>query len=176
MSDVPKKPGGPRKTKPQLTGDAGPEYLDFDVFAEPWSRYKLEDGTNLRVRFVMLRMNRVQDAPTPALRGAAFSSSVLTVVEPPAENRGKPGRPPSGEEIEQHIDRDLTFEALAVAPSIYRFDKDRILVVDTKLVRARRTTLFGPDGDRVYQIVTGSQIAVMGAATPPPPTRLPPSA
>ena len=150
-----------------------PEYLPFEVLSEPWSRFRLEDGTNLRVRFILLKMLRAPGETPAGLKSASLSSQITVAVEPPAGLRGPPAPVPSPTEISQHIERDVAFESLDVAPSVYRFEKDRTLVVTTNLVRVRRTTLFGPDGDRIYQVETGSQVIVMGGPALAPPVTVP---
>ncbi len=162
-----------RSKRPTSTGlvssaQTDPAYLEFAILAEPWSRFRLADGTVLRLRFILLKILRNPGETSAGLRSAAVSSQVLVVVEPTAEHRGPPAPVPSPEVIAKHIDTDVAFESLEVSPSIYRFERDRTLVVTTSLIRVRRTTLFGPDGDGIYQVETGSQVAVMGGPMQPP--------
>lgn len=164
-----KKPAKPAETEPSAPppGSAA-EYLTFEILAEPWCRFRLEDGTTLRVRYILLKMLRAPGETTSGLKSASVSSQILVAVEPTSEQRGGPGPIPPPEEVAKHIDREVAFESVDVAPSVYRFEKDRTLVVTTSLIRVRRTTLFGPDGDRIYQVETGSQVAVMGGPVRPP--------
>ena len=169
MSRIQKKPVRPAEGG-QATSSPGsaPEYLPFEILAEPWCRFRLEDGTTLRVRYILLKMLRAPGETTTGLKSASVSSQILVAVESTSDQRGAPGPIPSPGEVSSNIDREVAFESVDVAPSVYRFEKDRTLVVTTSLIRVRRTTLFGPDGDRIYQVETGSQVAVMGGPVKPP--------
>jgi hypothetical protein len=141
-------------------------FLPFDVIQEPWVAYQLSDGTRLRVRFVLLKLIQGDPVAPSGMKSAAVASQVLLAVESPDEFRGPPAPMPSPDQAKQEIESEVTFDAPPAPPSVYRFDQTRTLFVDTKLTRVSRTRLIGPDGDRIYQVETQSQLVVLG--NPPP--------
>lgn len=142
------------------------DYLPFEVVSEPWSRYKLSDGTFLRLRFLLLKMRRVPSTDPALPYGAEFNSQLIVVVEPPARYRGKPGPALSPDQLQATMEDEPTAEVIADPPSVYRFEGDRKLVVNTKVIRAQRSSKCGPDGDRLYAIGTASEVAIMGGPVP----------
>jgi len=159
---------------PTATGQAS-EFIPFEVVSEPWSRYELSDATLLRVRFVLLRLVRAPSQDPQRPHGATMNSQVLIAVEPPPQFRGgKPGPPLGPGQIEKTLGDDLAVTVVSDAPSVYRFEEDRKLVVNTRVVKVQRSSESGPDGDRLYWVGTQSEVAVLGGPSPgqalqPPP-------
>jgi hypothetical protein len=138
------------------------DYIRFDPVSEPWNRFALADGTFLNVKFVLLKMIRAGDVAPDGLKQAQMASQIIVVVEAAPNYRGPPGPPLTPQEVESSIEAELAWQALNPAPSVYRFEGTRTLIASISLRRVRRSSRFGPDGDRAYIVETGTQIATMG--------------
>jgi len=85
------------------------EDLDFTVQAEEWNEYELKDGSFLRGRILLSRIQR--DPYDPKNMGLEFSNPVW-IIRAPASMRGQPdpaiqpNQPISGEKYEVHINRN----------------------------------------------------------------------
>jgi hypothetical protein len=86
----------------------------------------------------------------------------MFVVEPPEKFRGDIGGNHSPGEIAEHFEEEIAFQPITPAPSVYRFETSRMLVVTWNVTRVRRTDLYGLDGNRIYQVDSAAQVAIMG--------------
>lgn len=142
-------------------------YIPFEPIAEPWSTYALSDGSVLRIRFVLLKMRRTKGVSAELPHGAELSSQVLVAIEPMEQFRGRPSSPAEISAADRHIEAEVGFETTLDAPAVYRFEGDRKLIVNSRPTKVQRTSVNGADGDRIYLVELGSEIAVMGGPTNP---------
>lgn len=140
--------------------------LDFDVLSEPWSKFRLSDGSRLRLKFVLLKIRSIKLERIENKRAASFGSQVITVIEAPKKFRGPPGVPLNPGEVADHVEASVGFRAMSTGPSVYRFDQDHTMVVNILPTKVQRTDAYAPDGDRIYQVETTAQIAILGGMTP----------
>jgi len=63
------------------------EYADFETKEENWNEYKIEDGTTIRVKFIMVKILRREITGGHDFR---FNSSKVISVNAPLEKSGKP--------------------------------------------------------------------------------------
>jgi hypothetical protein len=138
------------------------EFIDFDVLSEPWNKFSLSDGTKLKLKFVLLKMRKMLGGVPAGKQGATFASQNLIAIEPPPRFHGPPGSPLAPEQIESHIEKEVSIKTLFVAPSTYTFEGGRTIMVSLLPTRVRRTDVYGPDGDRIYLVETLAQVTVMG--------------
>lgn len=163
------------------TEDSPPEtdYFQFDILSEPWDRFRLSDGTLLRLRFVLLKLKRAPLPPgaEPGLQSASLISQTLIVTETPDGLRGEPGIAVPQAEFRSHVEAEMTFQTEFVAPSIYRFDATRVITVNPSLVHVYRLREFAPDGDRQYFVESAASVTIVNVPpvqpipTPPQPAR-----
>ncbi len=64
-------------------------YLDFKILNEKWSTYKVEDGTILKARVLMVSYASVEN-PKPNQANFMFAMHTVYGVESPNEIRGTP--------------------------------------------------------------------------------------
>jgi hypothetical protein len=155
-------PAGSVVTDPRGSSGRLSRFLPFEVVQEPWVSYSLSDGTRLRVRFVLLKLIQGEPVAPGGMKSAGVASQVLVVVESPDELRGPPGAMPASDQMSQAVEAEVMFDAPPAVPSVYRFDQNRTIVVETRLVKVSRTRLIAPDGDRIYQVETTAQVVIMG--------------
>ena len=67
--------------------------LDFEVIREPWNKYNLSDGSNLKIMYILLKVRRIIAEP----KKPSYSLKSQTIVEAynvPLELRGPPAKVP----------------------------------------------------------------------------------
>lgn len=57
-----------------------PTCVDFDHVSEPWGEYELKDGTTLKVRTIVQRINRVDAEDNPQGNEPIYNVQSNTVV------------------------------------------------------------------------------------------------
>lgn len=158
-----------RRTESDNAGDP-PGFLSFEVIGEPWSRFRLSDGSLLKLRWLLLKMRAIKVDPSEGHRAASFSSQLLTVIETPRKFRGPPGAPLAPDQIASHIEEEVKVTPLSSSPSVYRFDEGRTMVVNVAPTKVFRTDAVGPDGERIYQVETLAQVGILGGVSVPTPS------
>lgn len=138
------------------------DYHHVTIQAEPWNRWLLSDGSILKIRSVLLKMVRSPDLGPDGPHQARVSSLLLVVVETLERHRGQPGPPVLIGDAAKRVEEELTWEVLEAAPSVYGFEDGRSLIVNVTPRRVARTSVTGPDGDRVYVVETATESTTMG--------------
>ena len=129
------------------------EYVDFDIVSEPWSTWRLSDGSRLRAKFVLLKVRE---------KGAGvfeFGSQLLTVVEPTHIMATPPTSPPSQSDVHASVEPiSISFKPISRGIVKYRIKGKHVLQVELELTRVRRTTLYNVDGERIYLVDTHARL------------------
>ncbi|MGA8511904.1 MAG: hypothetical protein WB778_04175 [Thermoplasmata archaeon] len=142
------------------------EYADFEVFQEPWSEYRLSDGTVLRSRFVLLKIGNVKSPD--GQEGAKLSNQIVNVIQAPRRLMGPVGGTVPVEELQKHIVvPDMHFETRVEKPSVYLVSGERVLIVRTRVSGVSRTSLYDAEGAPHYLVTSMNMLATspsLGAA------------
>jgi hypothetical protein len=139
------------------------EYVDFNVEKEDWNKYRLEDKTILKSKFVLIsviaekgfkeKMKKARTDKGIVLR-YEFQSTNVVGVEPPEELMGKPT--PQGytpQELESCvIQDDMDFETILGTWNVYKLNEVASLKVRTSPIRVRRTSKFDDHGRPIYMV------------------------
>lgn len=145
------------------------EYERFDVAQEPWCKYRLDDGTMLRARFVLLKVSKIYSGVNPA--GANITAQTLIVTEVPKKNHGPPGRPLPVPELQKFVVKDnLGFRPLEERPSVYLLEDGRVLQAQVRLAKVARSSVFDLEGQPQYLVTHNQLLTVSGGpqAAPEP--------
>jgi hypothetical protein len=69
--------------------------LDFEVVKEPWNKYNLMDGSNLKLRFILLKVKRImpqQGKPNYSIKSRvdveAYNVPERSPIKNPSSTRG----------------------------------------------------------------------------------------
>lgn len=140
------------------------EFEEFAVAQEPWCSYKLEDGTLLRCRFVLMKVGRIYSGRTP--KGAQVSQQTLVVTEVPRRLHGPPGTALPVGELQKFIEKEnLGFQQVSRGPSIYVLGDGRMVTAQLELQTVSRTSVFDKEGQPQYLVTTG--VVLSTTAAPP---------
>jgi len=138
--------------------------VPFDILQEPWSEYRLSDGTTLKTRFVLLKV--WDDAETrEGQKFGKLSNQIVNVIQAPARLIGPKGSSASVQELQQNIvDSNVKIEPIVEKPSVYMLSDKRFLIVQTRAIAVSRTSLFDAEGAPHYLVT--SQTAVSSTQLP----------
>jgi len=132
-------------------------YIDFKVEREDWNVYKLEDGTILKLKFILLKVIRekIDKEGRPIY---SVQSSIVSTVFPPSNLLGMPDtRRYSIKELETAVIKpDMKFEALKEDYSSKYILKETVgelrLEVKPVLIAVARTKKYDERGEPIYLI------------------------
>ena len=158
----------PVKRGTRVSDDSSPAwekrfYLDFEIEREVWNKYRLADGTLLRVRWILtgfvMEENikkfilRIKGGETPEL-GLGFQCRHMHAVEPPYKMMGEPDSKTytSKELAESIIEKDMDFETLSAKSNIYILDNGVRVKSRVSLLSVKKTDKFDGKGFPRYII------------------------
>jgi hypothetical protein len=135
-----------------------PRFAEFEVLQEPWSKYRLSDGTILKSRFELLKV--INFTGPDGKEGASIANQIVNVIESPVELMGEPGGPKTVPELQKCIIQPkLRVDPLVQKPSAYLISGERLLLVRTAVTEVSRTTLYDSEGSPHYLITATALLA-----------------
>ena len=147
-----------------MAGSRLEEFERFDIAQEPWCRYRLEDGTILKAKFVLTKVGKVYSGTNPS--GAQITGQTILAPEVPKKLHGPRGTPLPVAEVQKYIDKaSMPFRVLEERPCIYILGVGRILNVQLSLANVARTSLFDQEGQPQY-LVTHNQLMMVSGVPP----------
>lgn len=115
------------------------EFVDFVIVKEGWNKYKLSDGTTVRVRPILMT---IEMAKTPGDDGRYKISAginTLTVAISPNSMRGEPNpHPPTPEEAKAMPQTPIEFTPIIQEWNQYDIGKGQYLWIQMNLVNVKR--------------------------------------
>lgn len=130
-----------------------PEYIEFDTIRERWSKYKLEDGTIIKIKFVPIKFARekIDDAGNPVYL-ANYTNVVGSV--PPSNLLGSPSSKKYGRQeiIDAIVEEDMRFETLEEDWNEYQLKDGSKLSVKAVVTKVDKTNLFDEKGEPLYNV------------------------
>lgn len=128
------------------------KYLNFEPVNEEWSEYKLEDGSIIKLKFVLIKILKENDS-------FALNSSNIIGVYPSQDLIATPSHEVySPQELEQSIDiKDVNFEVIKEIGSVYKLEDGSELSVKPVLVLVSRSSKHDQHGEPIY-LVQSQQI------------------
>ena len=137
-------------------------YVDFDVIAENWSTYELEDKTILRSKTVLLNIIK-RDAAEKKDK-ALLGIQLLNVID--SATKGSLGKKWTVEELEKYVtEPNMMFRQIKDGgPSVYETKNSKI-VVRAVVKQIKKTSEFDLNGDPAYIITSDNEIILMKKGT-----------
>lgn len=124
-------------------------YADVRARREDWNVYALNDGTRLKLRAVVTRVNRPR---TPGAQGVPDISNIMLVCNPPRDKKGPPmpNPPKPGELTSSIVERNVGFRTVNEPVNEYVTDDGKRIVLRLRLYSLARTSKFDAKGDPIY--------------------------
>jgi hypothetical protein len=146
------------------------EYVDFEVEKEPWNRYRLEDKSILKAKFVLINVfaekgwkQKIQQTKGKKDKvGFAFKLQPISItgVQVPSSLFGPPdsGKYTHEELASSVVKHDLDIEVIAESWNIYRLPEGFVVKVKSSPVNVARTSKFDNEGVPVYLVDLSADI------------------
>ena len=134
------------------------EYVDFDVIAENWSAYELEDKTILRTKTVLMSIASARARKKKKKSKSALEILLLVVIDS-GKNRGPLGEKWDVSELEKYVtESNMMFRQIKDGgPSVYETKKTRILMRPI-VKQVLKTSKFDLKGNPAYIVKCESEI------------------
>jgi len=129
-------------------GEKEEEEIDFEIVKEPWNKYKLEDGTILRLKNPVIKAFRLNKPDQFGLPTYRFGGQTLISALVPRELMGTPA---NVEKIEpSDISTELKFEVVGEDWCEYKLVDGAVLKTKTVVTKIFKTKKFNNFGEPVY--------------------------
>ncbi len=122
-------------------------YADFKTIKEVWNEYKLEDGSTVKLRFILVKLIK-----QPI--GFAINSTIIVGVFSSPDLIGTPSQGIfSPQDLEQSIEKkDLQFETVKEDWNVYELKDKSKLSIKPILVSIARTNKHDQNGEPIYAV------------------------
>jgi hypothetical protein len=138
-------------------------YEEFNVVKEDWNIYRLEDGTVLRVRQLLVKIAKqpMTDPEEPNM--SIETSNLLTAIFPPSNLRG----PPSAQQYgPQELSQSIVLPNMKYVPTQevtneYMTKSGIKLLFQIASLNVARTNKFGPSGEPVYLVNAQTNVQIL---------------
>jgi hypothetical protein len=134
--------------------------LDFEVVKEPWNKYNLIDGSNLKMKYILLKVKRTipeKGKPSYAIK----SQNIVEAYNVPENLRGPPAKvalPP--EELKSAKKQEIGFSTLFEEWGEYLVEDGTRIRAKLTMVEVFRTERTNPDGEPIYIVNNGVTINI----------------
>lgn len=130
-----------------------PKHIEFDTIKERWNRYKLEDATIIKIKFVPIKILRekIDDAGNPVYLSNYMN--VVGAISPPNLFGPPSSQKYSQEEIvDAIVKEDMKFETLEENWNEYQLKDGSKLSVKAVVTKVDKTKLFDEKGEPIYNV------------------------
>lgn len=124
--------------------------LDFEIVKEPWNKYNLVDGSNLKMKYILKKVRRripEQGKPSYGLK----SQNLIEAYNVPKSLRGPPAKvplPPSG--LKSAKKQEVGFTTLIEEWAEYLVEDGTRIRAKCSLIEVFRTEKTNPEGEPIY--------------------------
>ena len=119
--------------------------IDFEILREPWSKYRLEDGTLLRVKNPVLHVVKSSEIDQQGLPNYRIAWASLMSTTVPKELHGNPS-----ETEEPESKSEIEFSIIAEDWCDYKTSDGVILKTKTHVAKITKSNKFNKDGEPNY--------------------------
>ncbi len=146
-------------------------FLDFKIEQEDWNKYRLADGSLLKLKYVLMDvsmeasieelLSRIKPGKEANL-ALDTKSRTLHVVQPSYKLRGKPdSKKYSAEELKEAIiEEDIDFETVKATWNLYLMDNGIRIKTRVNPISISKTDKFNQKGIPVYLFDSGIDIKI----------------
>ena len=130
------------------------DYVDFETVGEPWNLYKLENGSLIKFKLVLVKVIPNKNDP----KNYSLNTANVVGVESPRELRGAPTLPPTEGTYSDFEKKDLNFEVIKESWNEYKLKDGNTLKIKPAITVINKTKSFDSHGEPIY--VVHSQVLV----------------
>ena len=130
------------------------DYVDFEIVSEPWNFYKLENGSLIRFKLVLVKVMPIKNDP----KNYSLNTANVVGVQSPKELRGAPTPPPTNGIYNDFEKKDLDFEVTKESWNVYKLKDGNTLKIKPAITAIDKTRNFDSHGEPIY--VVHSQVLV----------------
>jgi hypothetical protein len=146
-------------------------FVDFEAVREGWNRYKLEDGSILKTKFVLIStimeknfkeiMERAKTEKGLKM-GFGFQSHNVIGVEASVGLRGQPDTKtyPLEELRSSIVNEDIDFEVITETWNVYKLENGIVIKVRNAPISVSRTSKFDSRGLPIYLVDSTADVKV----------------
>lgn len=131
--------------------------LDFEVLKERWGKYTLDDGSTLKIRFILTNVRTFKE--NEKIRYNTTIQNIQTIY---AGDRlmGKPDLTVfTIETLQKNIEKnDLSFDPIEIPSNEYLLDNGTKLKAFAQVIRIDRTSCKNSLGEPIYMVSTNVTI------------------
>jgi len=135
--------------------------VDFDIEKEDWNSYMLEDGTKLRIRTIVLRIQKALGKPKPGqAQQFRVKTQNIAVISAPPKLKGPPSTEPYTPEQLIHMDKEQVNVTPYYEPwNVYRFKdnsgvKVKLVLSDVYRIKDK----YDADGEPQHVVQSGNVV------------------
>lgn len=134
--------------------------IDFEVLKEPWNKYEISDGSVLKTKFILKKIQVKELSEKKA--NFNIDSQNLTVIYPATELKGEPdNKAYSPVELKKAVKKeDLRYNISQEEWNEYLLDDATRIRVKTTVIRISRTSKFDKVGDPIYLVDTSAIVDI----------------
>jgi len=130
------------------------DYVDFEVVGEPWNLYKLEDGSLIKFKLVLVKVMPNKSNPQNYL----LNTANIVGVQSQKELRGAPTPPLTNGTYNDFEKKDLDSEVIKESWNEYKLKDGNTLKIKPAITAIDKTKSFDSNGEPIY--VVHSQVLV----------------
>jgi hypothetical protein len=141
--------------------------LDFEVIREPWNRYSIREGPILQVRFVLLRLRKVDElnpdgTVAKEIRYEVGGQRLTTVSHVPEKLKETPdtNRYTAQDLKAAIVADDLGVDTLMEEWNDYVADDGTKIRVKCSVISVSRTSKYDKNGEPIYLVNSSQQVVV----------------
>ena len=126
------------------------EYLDFDIVEEGWNEYKIQDGTQLHIKFVMIKILRKKISGGWDFKFNSYNVTGIhsSTIREPAKNKYLPK-----ELSDSIIELDMEYKTIGEVWNKYLIKKDKSQIwVKIAITNIQKADKYDEYGDPIYNI------------------------
>ena len=135
-----------------MMGDQEPEKeVDFEVLEEPWARYKLKDGTTIRLRIPVVKIfESLKKGPLGYPNFRIASQSLVSALVPETLK----GEPSDTKEVkpEDYIEESKIIQRLEETWQRYKTEDGWIIKVKPFVRKIFKSNKYNNEGEPIYSV------------------------
>ncbi len=163
---LPAPPAEEQKMARKIQSSARPEgdnYEEFNIVKEDWNTYRLEDGTILRARQLLVKITKQPMIDPEEPNMSIEMSNLLTAILPPANLRGAASAQQYGpQELSQSVVLpNMKYVTTQEVTNEYITKSGIKLLFQIASLNVARTKKFGPSGDPVYMVNAQTNVQIL---------------
>ncbi|MHA1637399.1 MAG: hypothetical protein ACTSUO_06390 [Candidatus Thorarchaeota archaeon] len=128
--------------------------MSFEIVHEDWNVYKLEDGSLLRIRPIVIKVIKTTQLTLEGLPLIGLGAINVITASVPEDLKNKPSADKSILDVSKKV---IEFNVIKEPWNVFKLEDDSLLKVKLVVSRVTRTPKFNKFGEPIY-IATSSSV------------------